>query len=128
MAYINERVPKEERRTFYLGAYEREVTPKKWTIDKKKGYILFEDYTEIDDPINEHFAFVYKDKVITMVLNGSEFADLHTVIWKITGINIPDDFSKEEVLSELREALKVYGCFGNPTSSDPKNGKAITDF
>ena len=129
MAYINEYVSKEERRTFDLG-YGWKKTPKKWTIDKEKGYILFKNYTEIDEPVNEHFAFVYKNKVITMVLDGSEFADPDTIIWKITGMNIPNELSKEEVLSELREALKAYGCFGTPPSMEYGNHheKAITDF
>ena len=129
MAYINEYVPKEERRTFDLG-YGRKKTPGKWTIDKEKDYILFKDYTEIDEPINEHFAFVYKGRVITMVLDGSTFADHNTIIWKIAGITIPDDLSREEVLMELREALKVYGCFGTPPSMEYGNDieKAITDF
>ena len=129
MAYINEFVPKEERRTFDLG-YGREKTPGIWTIDKEKGYILFKDYTEIDDPVYEHFAFVYKNQVITMILDGSEFADPDTILWKLAGITIPDELSKEEVLSELREALKGYGCFGSPPNSrfGDDSGKAITDF
>ena len=129
MAYINERVPKGEERIFDLG-YGRKKTPGKWTIDKEKGYILFKDYTEIDEPVNEHFVFVYKNRVITMVLNGSEFADPDTIIWKITGIRIPDELSREEVLSELREALKGYGCFGTPPTPrfGDASGKAITDF
>ena len=129
MAYINERVPKEERRPFDLGD-GREKTPKYVTIEKEKNYILFHDYTEIDEPVNEHFVFVYKNKVIRMVLNGSEFTDPNTVIWKITAINIPSDFTREEVLSELREALTVYGCFGTPPSMEygEKHERVITDF
>ena len=129
MAYINEYVSKEKTRTFDLG-YGRKKAPRKWTIDKEKDYIFFEDYTEIDEPVNEHFAFVYKNKVIRMVLNGSEFADSNTVIWKITAINIPSDFTREEVLSELREALTVYGCFGTPPSMEygEKHERVITDF
>ena len=129
MAYINERLPKEERITYDLG-YGRTKTPKYVTIDRDKNFLLFHDYTEIDEPVNQHFVFVYKNQVITMVLDGSEFADPDTKIWKIRGIIIPDELSKEEVLSELREALKVYGCFGTPPSMEYGNDyeKAITDF
>ena len=111
MAYINERVPKEERRTFDLG-YGRERTPKKWTIDKEKGYIFFEDYTEIDEPVNQHFVFGYKGRVITMILDGEEFDENDIRIWKIAGITIPDEFSKEEVLDELRKVVVAYGFSG----------------
>ena len=112
MAYINEYVPEGQERTFYVGAYGREVIPYKWTIDKEKDYIFFEDYTEIDEPVNQHFVFVYKNKVITLVLNGKNFDETDTKIWKITGINIPSGFSKNEVLDELRKAVVAYGFSG----------------
>lgn len=113
MAYINEYVPKGEERAFDLG-YGRKKTPRKWTIDKEKDYIFFEDYTEIDEPVNQHFAFVYKNKNITMVLDGSEFADHHTKIWKLKGITIPNDLDKTEVLEELKKAISAYGYHGMP--------------
>ena len=112
MAYINERVPKGQERIFHLGVYGREVIPYKWTIDKEKGYIFFEDYTEIDEPVNQHFVFVYKNKVITMILDGEEFDETDTRIWKIAGITIPENFSREEVLDELRKAVVAYGFSG----------------
>ena len=111
MAYINEFVPKEEERTFDLG-YGRKKTPGIWTIDKEKGYIFFKDYTEIDEPVNQHFVFVYKNKVITMVLNGDKFDKTGTKIWRIRGITIPEEFSREEVLDELRKAVVAYGSSG----------------
>ncbi len=37
MAFVNERLPEEERRTFNLG-YGRKKTPKYVTIDKEKDY------------------------------------------------------------------------------------------
>ena len=111
MAYINEFVPKEEERTFDLG-YGRKKTPGIWTIDKDKGYIFFKDYTEIDEPVNQHFVFVYKNEVITMILNGEEFDETDTRIWKIGGITIPEEFSREEVLDELRKAVVAYGSSG----------------
>ena len=47
-----------------------------------------------------------------MILNGKNFDETDTKIWKITGINIPSDFSKEEVLDELRKAVVAYGFSG----------------
>lgn len=125
MAYINERVPEEERRSFLIPGYKRERTVGIWTIDKEKDYILFNYHTDKDNPMDEYFAFVYKGRVIDMILDGSEFVDSDTRKWKITRIFIPEDLNKEEVLSELRKALMVYGCFGDP---DDKEEKAVTDF
>ena len=129
MAYINEFVLQGEERTFDLG-YGRKKTPGIWTIDKEKGYIFFKDYTEIDEPVNQHFVFIYKEKVITMVLDGSEFADHHTKIWKLKGITIPNDLDKTEVLEELKKAISDYGCHGmpyNPRFGD-MNGKVTIVF
>lgn len=125
MAYINERVPEGERRSFLIPGYIKEHTVGKWTIDKKKDYLLFNYHTDRDNPVDEYFAFVYKGRVIDMVLNGREFVDPDTRKWKITRISIPEDLDREEVLSELRKALMVYGCFGDP---DDKEERAVTDF
>lgn len=125
MAYINEYVEDENLRTFDLGS-GREKTPRKWTIDKEKDYIFFKDYTEIDEPVNQHFAFLYKNRVITMVLDGSIFTKDSVKVWKLKGISIPEDLDKIEVLDELKKAISVYGCHGmpyNPRFGD-MNGKA----
>lgn len=124
MAYINERVPEEEKRSFLIPGYKRERTVGKWTIDKEKNYLLFKYNTDRDNPVDEYFAFVYKGKVIDMILDGSEFVDPDTIKWKITRISIPEDLDKEDVLSELRKALMVYGCFGDPDDDE----RAVTDF
>ena len=127
MAYINEYVPEGEKRSFLIPGYTTERTVSKWTIDKEKDYILFKYLRDRDNPIDEYFAFVYKGRVIDMVLNGSEFIDPDIKKWKITRISIPEDLNREEVLSELRKALMAYGCYGSPVNIlDP--GKAVADF
>ena len=127
MAYINERVPEGERRSFLIPGYKSERTVGKWTIDKEKDYILFKYYTDRDNPVDEYFAFVYKGRVIKMILDGSEFVDPDTRKWKITKIFIPEDLNREEVLFELRMAVMAYGCIGSPVNiMDP--GKAVADF
>ncbi|MDE7431862.1 MAG: hypothetical protein K2N34_08110 [Lachnospiraceae bacterium] len=47
-----------------------------------------------------------------MILDGEEFDETDTRIWKIAGITIPDDFSKEEVLDELIKAVVACGFSG----------------
>lgn len=127
MAYINERVPEEERRSFLIPGYNKEHTVGRWTIDKEKDYILFKYYTDKDNPVDEYFAFVYKGSVIDMILDGSEFVDSETRKWKIIRISIPEDLNREEILSELREALITYGCHGSSIKS-LSTGKAVADF
>ena len=127
MAYINEFVPEGEERSFLIPGYKKEHTPGVWTIDKEKDYILFKYYTDRDNPVDKYFAFVYKGRVIDMVLDGSEFVDSDTRKWKITRIFIPEDLNREEVLSELRKALMAYGATGNPIKY-VGTGKAVTDF
>ncbi|MCM1180845.1 MAG: hypothetical protein NC347_11345 [Clostridium sp.] len=127
MAYINEFVPEGEERSFLIPGYSKEHTVSRWTIDKEKDYILFNYHTDRDNPIDEYFAFVYKGRVIDMILNGSEFIDSDIRKWKITRIFIPEDLNREDLLSELRKAVMAYGCFGSPVNIlDP--GKAVADF
>ena len=40
MAFVNERIPKNERREFQISKYEKK-TPSKWTINREKNIILF---------------------------------------------------------------------------------------
>lgn len=73
-----------------------------------------------------------------MILNGEEIIYPNTIVWKITSISIPSGLSREEVLCELRAALKVYGCSGmtedeqelwrRKFNQQNPNGFAITDF
>lgn len=72
----------------------------------------------------EYFAFVYAGIVIAMVLDGSEFAGSGMVKWKIKQTSIPEGLNRDKVLAELREALAVYGCFGDPFGEE----RAVTDF
>lgn len=129
MGYVNERLKEEKRRTYDLGD-GRKKTPGLVTINREKDCIFFKDYTEIDNPVNEHFVFVYKGKVINMVLNGENFTENDVRIWRITSIYIPEVLSREEVLDELSDALKGYGCFGSPPNPrfGDTSGDAITDF
>lgn len=124
MAYVSEFVPKEERRGFLIPGYSKEVIPRIITIDKEKDYIFFKYRTDRDNPVDKYFAFVYKGRVIKMILNGEEFVDPNTEKWKITSIYIPEDMDKEDVLAELRKAVVAYGCTGIPNME----GKAVADF
>ncbi len=138
MAYINEFVSREEERVFELPPYSRKVTKRKWTIDKAKDAILFQDGVDRENPEDEYFYFFYKGKIVNIILNGMEYVDSNTKKWKITGISIPNGLKREEVLDELREALRVYGQRGMTISEiklweqklneENPNGFVVIDF
>ncbi len=52
-----------------IPGYKKERTPGIWTIDKEKDYILFKYYTDRDNFVDEYFAFVYKGRVIDMIMD-----------------------------------------------------------
>ena len=124
MAYVNQFVHEGEERSFLIPGYSKEYTPGSITIDKEKDYILFKYRTDRDNPVDEYFAFVYKGRVIKMILNGEEWIDPNTIKWRITSIYIPEDLDKEDVLAELRKAVVAYGCFGDPLDEEI----AVADF
>lgn len=139
MAYINERIPREEAREFELPLYGEKKRVWQWTIDKEKDAILFKGgVVDRDNPQNEYFYFYYKGKITYLILNGREYVNHNTKKWKLVTISIPPGLRKDEVLKELREAIKVYGCNGMTPSEiqlykskfnkDNPNGFAVADF
>lgn len=112
MAYVNERVPKEEARGYMIPNY-KEIVPFSWTIDREKDIKLFDYWTNIDEPDEMYFALVWKEVIIKVILK-QEFVGDYTVQWSLKSMSIPKGcyLSKEQVLLELREALKEYGAFG----------------
>lgn len=111
MAYVNERVPKEEARGYMIPNY-KEIVPFSWTIDREKDIKLFKYWANMDDPSEIYFALVWKGMVIKVVLRKEVVEN--TVIWHLKALNIPEEYSleKEKVLVELRQALKEYGLSG----------------
>lgn len=118
MAYVNERVPEEEKKAYMIPGY-KEITPFCWTIDKEKNIKLFDYWTNIDNPSEQYFAFVWGDVVVklTLLQSGRD----NTVTWNLRSIKIPNDLveKREEILAELREALRVYGMFGYEIRKTP---------
>ena len=121
MAYVIERIAKNERKGYQILGY-KEITPSKWVIDKEKNIKLFKYWTNIDEPHEDYFALVYKELVYKVVLI-SDYIDGNTVRWKAY---YPLNLS-EELVQELREAMKVYKSFGSPIPSLATAGVVI-DF
>ena len=112
MGYINERVPKEEVKSYRISEY-REEKPFCWTIDREKDIKFFKYWTNIDDPEESYYALVWGDTVMKVILR--QRVKSNVVTWSFSGISIPKESTlrREEVLAELEEILRAYGVFGN---------------
>ena len=112
MAFINERVPKEQKKEFAIPNY-RTITPSFWTIDKEKNIILFDYWTNIDKPNEEYFALVINSSIIKVKL-WRETEHPNIVRWSGISVDIPSSckLDKSTILEILREAMKTYGMSG----------------
>lgn len=112
MAFVNEKVPQNERREFRISRSER-VTPKFWTIDREKKAILFDYWTNIDKPSEIEFAFVWKEKVFDITFYKETYRP-NIVKWTIESMYIPPEYKSEEkdIMDALRDAMRVYGFSG----------------
>lgn len=126
MAYVNERVLEEEKRAYMIPEY-KEITPSYLTIDREKNTKLFKYWTNIDEPDEISFAFVYQEMVTDMVLIKD--VEENMVTWNLKSIRIPDELlsQKQEVMEELRKALKTYGLFGYQFGK-PRNTETVVNF
>lgn len=122
MAYVIERIPKEEWRGYKIPGY-KEIVPHKWVIDREKDIKLFKYWTNIDEPHEEYFALIWKSEVMKVVLI-KDFVAENTVRWRLYQIWRGPD----ELLSELRDAMEIYGFSGNPFLKKKKESKTIIDF
>jgi len=111
MAYVNEMISEEEKRAYMIPGY-KEITPSILTIDREKNTKLFKYWTNIDEPKEISFAFVYQELVTDMILVKS--VEKNTVTWSLKSIWMPNELlsQKQDVMEELRKALKTYGLFG----------------
>lgn len=105
MAYVNERVKPEERRTFSLSGWGRHKTPTRWTIDREKDYILFKILTERENPDEILFGFYYKGKAYELDMRQASGAT--NFEWRFYGGG--QTYYPADMLEELRKAFAVYG-------------------
>lgn len=112
MAFVNERIPLDERREFQISKYEKK-TPSKWTIDREKNIILFRLSTNRDKPSEIAFGFVWENIIFKVVFIKETFMP-NIVKWTIKSFYIPDEYKgkKEAILQELRNAMHIYGYAG----------------
>lgn len=115
MAFEIERVPKDERGNEYvLPGWSSTAQPGMfWTIDRERNIILFKFRTPVDWPDQTYFAFIWKDHPISVLLEEN-LPGNNTVEWSLIGLSLPKEIAncREEVLADLREAMKTFKLFG----------------
>lgn len=111
MAFVNDLLCEDEIREYRISDYQI-IKPGAGTIDREKNLKLFYTGHPHEDMYKNYFAFIWNEILITVAL-GKELTG-NTVIWKLRGIDIPREsgLDKNEVLEELRNAMRVYGYSG----------------
>jgi len=112
MAFENIRIPEENIKEYKVDG--EIIEPWFCTIDKEKDIMLFDYGTVYEEPDKIYFALVWKDQVIKIRL-CQNVMDKDTTIWELLAINIPEDLEvyKDEIIADLRRAMKVYGFNGD---------------
>ena len=59
MAYENIRLNDDELKTYIIPSTGRKVTPRVCTMDREKGYLLYNYFTDREDPRITYFIFIY---------------------------------------------------------------------
>lgn len=122
MAFVNEYVSQDEIQKYGLGAidkrYFRGDYKTQWTRDHARDIYLRHMRNGGEEGIwQQTFTFYWKGTLIEVGLavrgdgekNGKELR-----IWGLRYISIPNELEeyREEILSDLRDALMVYGVAG----------------
>lgn len=111
MAFVNDLLRDDEIREYRISEYQI-IEPGAGTIDREKNLKLFYTGHPHEDMVKSFFLFVWDEKMIRVTMN--KILGEACVIWRLNAISIPREcgLSKEEVLEELRNALRVYGFSG----------------
>ena len=88
--------------------------PRFCTIDEEKNVILFKCGTIYEEPDKIYFTLVWKNRVVSICLRQN-VTNANTTIWELLSISIPKDLEvyKDEIIADLRDAIKVYGFNGD---------------
>ena len=103
MAFVNDLLRDDEIREWEPGA---------GTIDREKDLRLFYDGHPREDMVKNFFIFDWKGTIIRVTMD--KILKENSVLWKLKAIDIPrgSGLTKDEVLEELRNAMKVDGFTG----------------
>lgn len=126
MAFQIERVSKDERKKEYvLPEWGGTVNPGMyWTVNDDRSVKLFRFHRPIEQSDQPYFALIWKDHPVKVQLK-EHILQNDTVEWSLLQLCMPKSIVnlREEVLEDLRVAMKTFGLFGNLFLQDkePKN-------
>ncbi|EWM52206.1 hypothetical protein [Ruminococcus flavefaciens] len=143
MAFVNEILTPEQRNAFsrwdikipvlglgHIIKLTEMLPPFKWTADKDRKMYLISSSCDRDFPDEKLFVFIWNCKSYIVQLN-QKFIDDYTVRWSIPERCLIDNAfpycNEEAFLDDLRDALKVYGAFGDESDLNKKSN-TIIDF
>ena len=109
MGFVNETVKKEDERIFTIFCGEK-FKPSTWTINREKDERLIMCGTSQEPPLLYYFVFEIKETLLSLEMKRDIIGN--ECRWVLDQINIPKNMNKEEVLSELNDAFKIYGLTG----------------
>ena len=111
MAFVNDLLKDHEIREYKISDYNI-IEPGAGTIDREKNLKLFYTGHPHEDMARNYFAFIWQETLIRATMERTLTET--SVIWKLKAIDIPrkSDLDRDEVVNELRNAMKVYGLSG----------------
>ena len=111
MAFVNDLLNDEEIKEYKLSEYNI-IKAGAGTIDREKNLRLFYNGHPREDMVTNYFIFDWKGTIIRVTMN--KILKKNSVLWQLRAIDIPagSGLGKNEVLEELRNAMRVYGYKG----------------
>ena len=111
MAFVNDLLKDDEIREYKISDYNI-IEPGAGTIDREKNLKLFYTGHPHEDMEKNYFAFIWNERLIRVTM--AKILTENSVIWKLKAIDIPREsgLDRNEVLQELRNAMKAYGLKG----------------
>lgn len=111
MAFVNDLLKDDEIREYKISDYNI-IEPGAGTIDREKNLKLFYTGHPHEDMVENYFAFIWDERLIRVTM--AKILTDNSVIWRLKAIDISrnSDLDRNEVLQELRNAMKVYGLTG----------------
>ena len=111
MAYKNIKIPFSEEIEYKI-TDDTTFEPRHLTVCEEKNIKFFKYMNEYEEPHDQYFAMIWNNTAIDINLNQTIVEN--TVIWDLGYIDIPQNsnLKEDDVLRELKNALKVYGAYG----------------
>ena len=135
MTFKNKKLSKEEREEFkarkivdfrrsYSG-YTEYVDPMYITVDEYQEACLVSLGAEREEYYDVYFLFIIKDTQINIILH-KELESPNTIIWSLEKVDSLGEYSQEQFLELLKEALNEFRWDGDP--DERINGSADVYF